>query len=311
MAEENPNLSSPGMEPYPERLTPGSSPVSQKEAAAELLYDGSIEFSYGSEEEISAAKEVLPFGMPVMIPHLPGHALRSRLKLIKKLHDAGFDPVPHISARKVESEHELSEFLAAAIGESKVHRVVLVGGDINKPSGPFSDSQSILSTGLLSQAGIKEVSFAGYPEGHPKINAELMFEALLDKLSTASEQGLGANVITQFSVLPSRIVYFCSTLAAAAPDVPVYAGIAAPGTARQLLHFARHCGVADALANVGSVGVKIAQLANHFETGKQLRLLASFNASHPSSNLIGVHIFSFGGFGNAANWMASRSASLS
>ena len=296
MSKDKANPSSPDQVTYPELLTPASSPDSHKEAAAELLYDGSIEFSYGTEEEISAAKEILPFGMPVMIPHLPGHALRSRLKLIKSLHDAGFDPVPHISARKVESKNELAEFLDAAVGESKVHRVVLIGGDINKPTGPFSDSQSILSTDAFSQAGIREVSFAGYPEGHPKINSEVMFESLLAKLSTASEQGLGTNVITQFSVLPSRIVSFCSNLAAAAPDVPVYAGIAAPGTSRQLLHFARHCGVTAALANVGSVGVKIAQLANHFETGKQLRLLASFNASHLSSNLIGVHIFSFGGF---------------
>ena len=131
-----------------------------------------------------------------------------------------------------------------------------------------------------------------------------MFDCLLEKLEIAVGMGLGAHVITQFSLLPTRIVEFCAHLAEAAPGVPVYAGLPGPSTSRQLLHFARYCSVSASLSAVKKVGVKLPQLINHFEPGKQLKLLAAFNASHPASNLIGVHVFSFGGLTKSAQWIA-------
>jgi len=306
MAEKNVNLFSLGKASYPGQEVHGSFHEDHEKVAAELLHGGSIEFSYGHVAEITEVARLLPYGMPVLIPHLPGQSLDSRLELLSSLHKAGFDPVPHISARKVASEQELLNFLTSANKEAAVHRVLLVGGDAKKPAGPYRDSLAILATGILNQAGMHEVGFAGYPEGHPSIKPGIMFDSLIEKLELARSQGLGAHVITQFSLLPTRIVEFCTHLATAAPGVGIYAGLAGPGKRKQLLRYARYCGVSASLSAVGKVGVKIAQLANPFEPEKQLGLLTSYNVNHPDSNLIGIHVFSFGGFNQAAQWIAKH-----
>ena len=124
-----------------------------------------------------------------------------------------------------------------------------------------------------------------------------------DIVKLASEQGLGAHVVTQFSFVPHRVLEFCADLDTRSPETPVYVGMAGPAKLRQLVHFARYCGVSASLSAVRKVGVKVAQLVDHRRADEQQASLAQFNASHGRSNIIGVHLFSFGGFQATAEWM--------
>lgn len=299
---DNINLTSLGKASYPELKTPAHFHQDHARAAAELITDGSIEFSGGETEQIGPVADLLPFGTPVFVPVLPLHTMASRLAVIEALHERGFDPVPHIAARRIPARTELAEFLAGATGAG-VHRVLLIGGDSRKQAGPFEDSAAVLRDGVLAEAGITEVGLAGYPEGHPRIGAATMHKVLMDKLTLAEEQGLGAQVVTQFSFVPSRIIEFCSWLAARAPGVPIYVGMAGPASLRALVHYARYCGVSASLSAVKEVGVKVAQLVDHRRADEQLGRLASYNAGHGDSNIVGVHLFSFGGFAETARWM--------
>ncbi len=300
---DNINLNSLGKASFPDLKTPHRFREDLARAAAELIADGSIEFSSGRLEDIDEVMELLPFGTPVFVPIIPLHSIESRLRVIHALRERGLDPVPHVAARRVAARSELMEFLAAATGESGVHRVLLIGGDNAEPAGPYQDSLALLRDGVLAEAGITEVGLAGYPEGHPKIPSARLREALAEKLELASAQGLGAHVVTQFTFVPNRIVEFCSRLSARAPEVPVYVGLAGPATLRQLVHFARYCGVAASLSAVKQVGVRVAQLVDHRRADEQLGRLASFTAGHGDCNIVGVHLFSFGGFRETARWM--------
>ena len=44
-------------------------------------------------------------------------------------------------------------------------------------------------------------------------------------------------------------------------------------------------------------------MASTSRADEQLASLAQFNASHGRSNIIGIHVFSFGGFQATARWM--------
>lgn len=300
MVENQPNMGSAG--------SPGLAAAHGRQqhrslAAAELVADGSIELSAGTPTGIAGARQWLPFGTPVFVPVLPLHSMDSRVAIMRSLNEAGFDPVPHIAARRVGSRAQLRGFLEAAVEAGAVHRVLLIGGDSESVAGPYPDAAAVLRDEVLGGAGIREVGLAGYPEGHPRLPAEAMEAALLEKLELAAGQGLGAHVITQFSFVPTRIISWSTRLAGLAPEVPVYVGLAGPASVRQLVHYARYCGVAASLSAVGKVGVRLAQLASHAQADEQLALLASFNAAHDSSNIIGVHVFSFGGFLATARWM--------
>jgi methylenetetrahydrofolate reductase (NADPH) len=302
---DNVNLTSLGKAPIAEPRTPAAVHEDHAHIAASLLTCGSIEFSNGRPDEIAAVAERLPRGMPVFVPALPGRTLESRLELIAALHRAGLDPVPHLAARLIPSRENLRDFLAEARSSGGLHRVLIIGGDSRDVAGPYPDAEAVLRDGLLSEHGITEVGFAGYPGGHPWLSTEQVRRALLGKLGLAAQLGLGSHIVTQFSFVPARILEYSAWLSSVTPDTPVYVGLAGPASLRQLVHFARYCGVTASLSAVGRLGVRVVQLVDHMRADEQLGLLASWvdTHAHANCNITGVHLFSFGGFTPTAQWM--------
>jgi len=286
-----------------------SSPYSRRhldQVISDLVVNGSIELSTEKSGIIEQASKLLPFGMAVYVPKLARRPLEDTLAGISALRNAGFDPVPHIAARQVVSAQALSAFLDRAVGESGVHRVMVIGGDTEAVSGPFADGASLIGSGILSEAGIREICVPGYPEGHPRISLEVLSADLDVKIKMAGEQGLGISIITQFSFVPARIVEYCDELAHKAPQVPVYVGMAGPTDARSLFHFARLCGVSESLRALSALGIKAAKLACHTNPDEQVEVIARYRAGHELGNVIGVHVFSFGGVAKAAEWMSGK-----
>lgn len=269
----------------------------------ELVADGSIELIETSTDAIHPGQELLPHAMSVFVPALAKRELMTNLDRLRSLSREGFNPVPHIAARVLTSEAQLREFLSRAVDECQVHRVMLIAGDRREPLGPFVDSLDVLNSGILQTCGIKEVSFAGYPEGHSLISHQALQEALTKKLAWTVDVGLGASVLTQFSFAPVRIIQFCVTLEKEAPGVPVYIGMAGPTDIGSLLRYARLCGVSTSLRALKNLGIKAAKLALHTDPTEQLQMLAHHCATHAANNIIGIHVFSFGGFPRSAQWM--------
>jgi methylenetetrahydrofolate reductase (NADPH) len=222
---------------------------------------------------------------------------------MKSLAQAGFNPVPHIAARRLASEVQLREFLSRAVDECSVRRVLLIAGDEQDPAGPFVDSLDVLDSGILQTGGIKEITFAGYPEGHSLISHQSLQDALVDKLAWAAEVGIGASVLTQFTFAPQHVIQFCITLQKEAPGVPVYVGMAGPTDFVSLMRYARLCGVSTSLRALQKLGIKAATLIMHTDPTEQLKIIAHHCATHTANNIIGIHLFSFGGFPGSAQWM--------
>jgi methylenetetrahydrofolate reductase (NADPH) len=182
-----------------------------------------------------------------------------------------------------------------------VHRVLLLGGDEPKPKGPFLDSLQILESGLLRDSGIREIGVAGYPEGHPRISN--LAESFEKKRRMASEQGLGLYVVTQFSFAPSRVVEYCANLARIAPEVSIYVGVAGPTDPVALARYAQLCGVSVSLRALKNLGTGIARLVTNIDPREQLVAIARYSRAREPSNVVGVHIYSFGGAAKTAAWM--------
>ena len=285
-----------------------SSPASALEVTAALAVDlvasGSIEMGAHRPQDARAIAALLPAGTPVYVNHLPRHSLADSLASLVAVRDAGLEPVPHIAARRIASRAELEGFLARAVAEAGVRKALVIGGDEPSARGPYGDGAALIRTGVLAAAGLREIGLPGYPEGHPRIPLMELERDLAEKLSLAASQELSAYVVTQFSFAPARVIEYCATLSRAAPGVPVYVGLPGPTSPAGLLRFAQRCGVSASLRALQAQGVNAVRLVTHTDPGDQLAHLARYCAAHASAcNVVGVHVFSFGGVTAAAGWM--------
>ena len=162
----------------------------------------------------------------------------------------------------------------------------------------------MLESGILAECGVREIGVSGYPEGHPKISPAVLEESLKRKIRMAGEQKLGLYVVTQFSFSPIRMVEFCAHLARIAPQVGVYIGVAGPSDPAALARYAQRCGVAVSLRALRNLGAGIAKLVTHTDPREHVVALARYARSREPSNLVGLHLYSFGGVVRTARWMS-------
>jgi methylenetetrahydrofolate reductase (NADPH) len=99
------------------------------------------------------------------------------------------------------------------------------------------------------------------------------------------------------------VIEYCSGLARSAPRIPVYVGLAGPTNPVSLLRFAQRCGVSASLRALRAQGLDAVKLVTHTDPADQLAALAHYCDVHADCNVVGVHLFTFGGVTAAAEWM--------
>jgi methylenetetrahydrofolate reductase (NADPH) len=275
-------------------------------SAAELIAASSLEISPRELHRASALAALLPKGSCVYIPSLPGLPLSRTLDAVAAIREAGLDPVPHVAARRIADRAAFLDFLSRAVAEHGVHRILLLGGDEPAPRGPYADSLQILEEGVLAKAGVREFGVAGYPEGHVRIPAAAIERALARKVELARAQGLGIYMVTQFSFAPARVVEYCAEMARAWPALPVYVGMAGPTDPAALARYAQRCGVSASFRALRNLGTGIARLVTHDNPDEHFAALLRYCGTRSACNVVGVHLYSFGGVIRTATWMKER-----
>jgi methylenetetrahydrofolate reductase (NADPH) len=267
---------------------------------------GSLEIGARRPEDAREIASLLPAGTPVYVNHLPRHDLLDSVSTLVAVRAAGLEPVPHIAARRIKDRVELRSFLERAIGEAGVQKALILGGDESEAIGPYADGAALLREDLLTGCGLREIGLPGYPEGHPRIPAAALESAFADKLMLAAAHGLGTYIVTQFSFAPARVVDYCARMARNAPGIPIYVGLAGPTNPVVLLRFAQRCGVSASLRALRTQGMDAVRLVTHTDPADQLAAVAHYCAAHTACNVVGVHLFTFGGVTAAASWMNQR-----
>ena len=275
-------------------------------AAAELVACGSLELDADRAEDARRIAGLLPAGTPVYVPHLPKRNLGAALDTLVALRRANLEPVPHMAARRIFSRAEAKDFVDKAVRRAGITKALLIAGDVPEPLGPYADSAALLGEDFFAGCGLTQVGLAGYPEGHPRIATAALDRALERKLNLAARHGLEASIVTQFSFAPNRVVECCAHIARRAPGVPVYVGMAGPTSSAALFRFAQRCGVSASLRALQAEGVKAVRLFANVDPTDQLMALAARIASGGARNVVGVHVYSFGGAVPTAQWMNAR-----
>lgn len=275
----------------------------ERRTAIDLVASGSLEIGAHRPNDAQAVADLLPAGTPVFVNHLPRHSLDDTLAGLVAVRAAGLEPVPHMAARRITSASEASAFLDAAVARAGVRKVMLIGGDTTGAAGPYGDATAFLRTNLLALHGIREVGIAAYPESHPRIPMAILNAAFADKIALAGDQGLGTFAVTQFTFQPSRMIELATALARRYPLLPVYAGLAGPTSVKTLVGYAQRCGVGASFRALQTLGRGTLGLVSNTDPSDQLQRVAHHVATGATPNIVGIHMFTFGGVAASASFM--------
>ena len=107
--------------------------------------------------ELDGLREAAPLIRPqtqIAITFLPGEEMAQRVEAAKLVRELGFEPIVHLSARRIGSKDVLEDYLARISGEAAVKRAFLIAGDPPEHEGPYEDSMQVIETGLLEKHGV-------------------------------------------------------------------------------------------------------------------------------------------------------------
>jgi len=275
----------------------------RRDHASDLLRGLSIEITAKDHDKIDRLRGQVPGETPISITFLPGEDFDSRVLAACRVREAGFIPVPHISARRLHSSDDLDSFLAALTARASVDRVFVVGGDIAERAGPFSDALSVIRSGALALHGITQVGIAGYPEGHPDIADAVLHRALFDKLEALDAAGHKSWIATQFGFDSDPVLAWLAALRTRT-SVPVRIGVAGPASIKALLRFAARCGVGVSTKVMAKYGLSLTHLLGSAGPGPLIEELAEQLKPDVHGD-VRLHFYPFGGLEKTADWIAN------
>jgi methylenetetrahydrofolate reductase (NADPH) len=289
--------------------------MANPQAALELVNDYSLEMTGKDVPGLIEAKDSIPAGTRINVTFLGNEDLEMRVAAAAAVREMGFVPVPHISARRLASRAQLEEFLGRLRDVGATDSVFVVGGDPSTPEGPYEDSYDVIRTGLLLDYGVKDVSIAGYPEGHPDISDEVLWRALEDKSLSLSQQGLGATILTQFSFDTDPVIDWIQQVRGRGITSTIRIGTPGPAGIKRLLGFARRFGIGANAMIVKKYGFSLTNLMgtagpDRFVTDLSALLAeasttpAADGAATPTTvtGPVKLHFYTFGGLLATADW---------
>jgi methylenetetrahydrofolate reductase (NADPH) len=281
------------------RLDSGS--ARQRQRIAQLVAASSIEVSPRDDFAGERLRELLDPGRTVFVNHPGSVTHHDIVAACARLRRAGFNPVPHVAVRRLASFTQANDFLQRAAAEADVKGALIIGGDPDHPVGPFPDAYDLLASGLVGRHGLREVAFAGYPEGHPRIASLALDEALRAKVELARRQGLEVSLVTQFGFEAAPILRWIAALQNRDICCPVRVGIAGPASVATLAKFAVRCGIGASLHALARGHTAFARILA--ESGPDALIGALVAQEDPGWPIDGLHVFTFGGVRRAAEWI--------
>jgi methylenetetrahydrofolate reductase (NADPH) len=272
--------------------------------AAELIGACSIEISPREAMTEQALNELLDPGATVFVNHPASVTHHDIVAACARLRRAGFVPVPHVAARRLASFTQARDFLQRAAADAGISSALIIGGDPDRPMGPFRDSLDLLTTGVVENSGVREIILGGYPEGHPRIDTRTLAFALRAKMALARERGLDVSLISQFAFEAAPIRRWIGSLRAQGSLCPVRIGVAGPASIATLAKFAVRCGIGASLRALGRGHAAFARIL--VEAGPDGLIDALVAEEDPAAPIDGLHLYTFGGLRRTAEWIRAR-----
>ncbi len=249
-----------------------------------------------------AVLDAVPRDVTVTVTASPTKGLEATLDLCDRLAVAGYNVVPHLSARLVRDESHLAEILRR-VQEMGVTDVFVPAGDAEAPAGKFDSALSLfealrdLGELGLGDGALPRIGITGYPESHPKIDDDVTIQAMWDKRRYAGY------IVSNLCFDPRVLRSWVRRVRVRGVELPLRIGIAGPVDRAKLASMASKIGVADSMRYLRSHSSTVLRLnaPGGYSPDKLLGHIGPTLAD-PASNVEGLHVFTFNQVRETERW---------
>lgn len=238
----------------------------------------------GVAEDVS---EFVPDSVKITVTASPSKGLDATLDLTERLTSAGYEVVPHLSARLVVDDTHLQEILDG-LEDLAVREVFTIAGDVDEPHGGFFDSLELLDRMRELTHPFESIGIAGYPESHPFIDDDLTVQAMWDKRRTASY------IVSQMCFDADTVVEWAHRVRRRGVQLPLYIGVAGAINRRRLMGISTKLGLGESARYLSKNRSFLKRLLLPFgyDLGRFVGALGPRFAD-PELAIAGLHIFTF------------------
>jgi len=277
--------------------------VNQKQINIKNLLKGySIETTPNVYDKYGKFSDLVPLKNSVYVTFLPDESASRVIETSKKLNEEGYDVIPHLPARTIKNNTDLEKYIGSLSEIAGCKKILVIGGGGNQ-KGDISSSMDVLKTEYLSKFNFEEVGLAGHPEGNPDISNEDIDKAIVEKNAFAVNSDLKLYLATQFFFEALSLKEWEIKLDALNNNLEIHAGIPGPATLKTLFGYAKSCGIGNSIRFLSKQAMNITKLATTRTPDKLIADLADYKAINPSSKLIKLHFYAFGGIKKTSEWL--------
>ncbi len=284
---------------------PAAQPVAKR--MADMIAGWSIEIMPRTAAKVPDFRAILPRGTRVYIAHIEGTPFEDMLATARRVHEEGFDVMPHFAARGIADAATLETMIRRYREEAGVTQALLLGGGNKVPVGAFDGSIGMIETGLFDRHGFTHLHVAGHPEGNVDIDRDgstgNVDKALAYKQDFASRTDAKMAIVTQFAFDAAAVAAWAERIAARGITLPIHVGVAGPAKLQTLIQFALTCGVGPSVSVLQKRARDVTRLLMPYEPTDVIAGFADYKTQNPRSLISQLHVFPLGGIKTAAEWM--------
>jgi methylenetetrahydrofolate reductase (NADPH) len=245
----------------------------------------------GIEEEIT---EHLPTDVKVTVTASPRKGLEATLSLTERLAAAGYQVVPHLSARLVRDHAHLEEVIDR-LQRAGVRELFVPAGDATEP-GEYQSAEDLLAAMGEYRSRFDRIGITGYPESHHLISDEETIRAMFAKAEMATD------IISQLCFDVDTIDGWIKNVRARGTHLPIWIGMPGCVDYAKLVRISMKIGMGEStrfLRHNRNVLARV--LTRQFKPSRLLRDLEPV-VTDPAANVAGFHLYTFNEVGATERW---------
>jgi methylenetetrahydrofolate reductase (NADPH) len=238
----------------------------------------------------------VPRDVPLAVATTHAKGPEPSIELAVRLSGHGYSVTPHLAARQIRDSAHLSD-LVARLRDADVNSAFVVGGDAPEPTGRFGDALALLEA--LDDIGhpFQRIGIAGYPEGHARIETDLLEKALVRKAPYAT------HLTTQICFDAGATVAWGQHVMREGIALPIKVGLPGAVSRQRLVRISAGLGLGQSarfLLKQQSLFWRFF-LPGGYHPGRLARRLAP-HLGQPDAHLDGLHFFTFNEVAKTEAW---------